>query len=235
MHNGSLAAAALLLSLLVPALVAAEPGPRGPFARIAFLRPLDGRTVDFEAGYVRHLEWHRQAKDPFVWYGWSVTHGERQRWFVYATFGHAAADFDAAVSPADDERDNVVNVAPHAEFAGSGLYELLPALSRGTGVPSPAARLELATVDLAPGAGKAFEAALAAAGAPSVETLWYRMAAGGPAPRYVRLRPRTSFAAVLEGRVEADLPEPANAFVRRAVVEVLTLRPAMSYNLPPAP
>lgn len=36
---------------------------KGPYARIAVLRPHDGDTVDFEAGYIRHLEWHRQAKD----------------------------------------------------------------------------------------------------------------------------------------------------------------------------
>ena len=39
---------------------------RGPYARIALLRPHDGATVDFESGYIRHLDWHRQAKDPFV-------------------------------------------------------------------------------------------------------------------------------------------------------------------------
>jgi hypothetical protein len=33
------------------------------FARIAFLRPHDGGAVDFEAGYIRHLEWRRQG-DP---------------------------------------------------------------------------------------------------------------------------------------------------------------------------
>src|ERR1044072_3583084 len=33
------------------------------YARIAVLRPHDGDTVDFEAGYIRHLDWHRQAGD----------------------------------------------------------------------------------------------------------------------------------------------------------------------------
>jgi hypothetical protein len=28
--------------------------------------------VDLEAGYIRHLEWHRQVKDPFAWYSYSV-------------------------------------------------------------------------------------------------------------------------------------------------------------------
>jgi hypothetical protein len=196
------------------------------------LRPYEGRSVDFEAGYIRHLEWHRQARDPWVWYGWTVWAGERQRWFVYATFGHSAAGLDGAVAPAEDERDNVLNVVPHAEFVGNGLYEYLPALSRGTGEPQPTARLELTTVDLNPGAAQAFEAALSA-GRSSLrgETLWYRMVAGGAAPRYVRLRPRPDLSAVLDGRSEQALPDTVDHLIARTTVELLTLRPTMSYGL----
>jgi hypothetical protein len=208
---------------------------RGPYARIAFLKPRDVNTVDFEAGYVRHLEWHRQANDPFVWYGWTIWAGERQRWLVYATFGHSAAAFDAAVKPAEDEKDNVANVVPHAEFAGSGLYEYLPALSRGTGVPTTDPRVELATVELLPGAGVAFETAVAARQSKlSEETLWYRMVAGGPTPRFVRLRPCPSLAALIFGAREPALPEEASKLVVKSTVEILNLRPNMSYGLPEA-
>ena len=208
----------------------------GPYARIAVLRPHDGDTVDFEAGYIRHLEWHRQARDPWTWYGWTIWAGERQRWFVYASFGHSAAALDNPVLPAEDERDNILNVIAHAAFVGSALYEYLPALSRGTGVPSPAARVELTTVDLEPGTEQAFESALGA-DQPGLhgETLWYRMVAGGPAPRYVRLRPRPNLTAILEGRDEQALPENAHELVAKTTIEILSLRPAMSYNLTPAP
>ena len=135
--------------MLVPALLGAQTG-KGPYARIAVLRPYQGHYVDFEAGYTRHLDWHKQAHDPWVWYGWSVWAGERQRWFVYATFGHSAASLDSSVTPGDDERDNLLNVVPHAEFAGNALYEYLPDLSRGSGEPQPTARLELTTVDSCP-------------------------------------------------------------------------------------
>ena len=233
--------AGMVLPALLPAHVGAQAAEgagalagQGPFARIAVLRPHDGDTVDFEAGYVRHLEWHRQAGDTWVWYGWNVTFGERQRWFVYASFGHSAASLDSPVAPAEDERDNFMNVVPHAQFVGNGLYEYLPDLSRGAGEPQPTSRLELATVDLVPGAARAFEAALGA-GQPRLqgETLWYRMVAGGGAPRYVRLRPRPSLAAVLEGRSEQGLPDGANALVARTTIEILTLRPTMSLGLGP--
>src|SRR5215475_11309379 len=94
---------------------------QGPYARIAVLRPNDGDTVDFEAGYIRHLEWHRQAGDAWSWYGWTIWASDRQRWFVYASFGHMAEDLGKPVPPAEDERDNVSNVTPHAKFVESAV------------------------------------------------------------------------------------------------------------------
>jgi hypothetical protein len=226
-------AAVLLVALVVPAPLAAQT-ERGPYARIAVLRPHDGKTVDFEAGYIRHLDFHRQARDTWVWYGWTIWAGERQRWFVYASFGHSAADLDRPVAPAEDERDNVLNVTPHAAFVGNALYEYLPGLSRGTGEPQPTARLELTTVELVPWAAKRFEAVLGA-GQSTLrgETLWYRMVAGGAAPRYVRLRPRPSLSAVLEGMDVQALPDGVDHLIEKTTVEILTLRPTMSYGLAP--
>ena len=219
------------ISIAVPALLAAQTG-RGPYARIAVLRPHDGKTVEFEAGYLRHLEWHKQARDPWVWYGWTIWGGDRYRWFVYATFGHSAASLDSAVAPAEDERDNVLNVAPHVEWVTNGLYEYLPGLSRGTGEPQPTARLEFTAVELVPGAAKAFEGAIGAGqSALKDETLWYRMVAGGPAPRYVRLRPRPSLSAVLAGSGEQALPDGVKHLIARTTVEIWTLRPTMSLGL----
>jgi hypothetical protein len=211
---------------------AAAPQSAAPYARIAFLRPHDGDTVDFEAGYIRHLAWHQQAKDSWTWYGWTITFGDRQRWFVYASFAHTAASFDSPVTPADDERDNILNVTPHAEFAGNGLYEYLPALSRGSGVPTAAARLELTTVELASATSAAFERAIAAAQSTLTgETLWYRLVAGGASPRYVRLRPRPTFTALLDAADEQRLPDALSGSIGRTTIEILTLRPTMSYGV----
>jgi hypothetical protein len=232
-----------ILGTVLPTLVFGQSGAqtgahteRGPYARIAILRPHDGQTVDFEAGYIRHLDFHRQARDGWVWYGWTVWAGDRQRWFVYATFGHSAVSLDNPVSPAEDERDNVSNVVPHAQFLGNAVYEYLPGLSRGTGEPPPTARVELTTVDLHPGAEKAFEAAVAGGQSRlKAETLWFRMVAGGAVPRYVRLRPQPSVAAILDGQSEQALPDAVSNLIAKTTVEILTLRPTMSYGLgPPA-
>src|SRR5262252_2090275 len=208
----------------------------GPFARIAIMRALDeSHTVDLEAGYVRHLEWHRQAKDTFNWYSYSVwSSTERQRWIVYATFGHTAADLSNPASPAEDERDNLINVLPHAQFLGNGVYEFLPTLSRGNGVPTPTLRAEYTTVELNYGSGKAFEAALAAERSKlQGETLWYRLVVGGNTPRYIRLRPRASLASILEERADQALPDKVNGLISRMTVETLNLRPDMLVNVMP--
>src|ERR1043166_10047551 len=106
---------------------AADHSTNARFARIAIMRALDGHSIEWEAGYIRHLGWHRQAKDPFGWYSYSVwASTERQRWIVYATFGHTAAELSNPVSPADDERDNLINVLPHAQFLGNWIYESCP-------------------------------------------------------------------------------------------------------------
>jgi hypothetical protein len=207
------------------------------YARIAIMRALDGHSVDWEAGYIRHLEWHRQAKDTFGWYSYSVwASTERQRWIIYATFGHTAAELSDPISPAEDERDNLINVLPHAQFLGNGIYEFLPALSRGTGVPTPALRAEYTTVDLNQGAGKAFEMALAAEQSKlRGETLWYRLVVGGDTPRYVRLRPRASLAAILDERADQAVPDNVKSLIAKMTVETLNLRPNMLVNVTPEP
>ena len=210
----------------------------GPYARIAIMRALDeGHSVDLEAGYIRHLEWHRQAKDTFSWYSYSVwASTERQRWIIYATFGHTAAELSNPVSPAEDERDTILNLLPHVQFLGNGVYEFLPALSQGNGVPTPTLRAEYTTVELNYGTGKAFEAALAADQSKlHGETLWYRLVVGGNTPRYVRLRPRASLASILDERADQALPDKVNGLISKMTVETLNLRPNMLVNVMPEP
>lgn len=80
-----------------------------------------------------------------------------------------------------------------------------------------------------------FEATLSAGQAAlQGEPLWYRMAAGGAIPRYVRLRPRSSLSAALEGSNEQALPDEANDLVTKTSVEILNLRPTLCLGVSPA-
>ena len=211
---------------------------RVSYARIAFMRAIDeSHAVDLEAGYIRHLEWHRQAKDTFKWYSYSVwASTERQRWIMYASFGHTASELSNPVSPAEDERDSMINILPHAQFTGNGVYEFLPALSRGNGMPTPTLRAVYTTVELNYGAGKAFEAALAAEQSKlQGETLWFRRVVGGHTPCYVRLRPSASLASILDERADQALPDKVNGLISKMTVETLNLRSHMLVNVTPEP
>jgi hypothetical protein len=87
-------------------------------------------------------------------------------------------------------------------------------------------------VDLEPGAEKAFETAVSAVQATlQGETLWFRMIAGGSAPRFVRLRPRPSLTAILDGKNELALPDAVIDLIAKTTIEVLNLRPTMNYRL----
>jgi hypothetical protein len=210
--------------------------PPGPYALIGIMRALDERhSIDLEAGYIRHLEWHLQVKDPFKWYSYSVSAStERQRSIIYATFGRTATELSNPVSPAEDWRDASINLLPHVEFTGNAIYEFLPGLSRGNGVPTAAPLAEYTTVELNYGAGKAFEAALAGEQSKlQGETLWYRLVEGGNAPRYVRLRPRASLASILEEHADQALPDKANGLISKMTVETWNLRPNMLVTVTP--
>jgi hypothetical protein len=233
-----IACAVVLVTTLFPALLSSQMQQAtqvsGPFARIAIMRARDeSHFVDWEAGYIRHLEWHRQAKDPFNWYSYSVwASAEHQRWIIYATFGHSADELGNPVSPAEDERDTDINLLQHIEFMGNAVYEFLPALSHGNGVPAPALRAEYTTVEINYGAGKEFEAALAAEQSKlQSETLWYRLVVGGNIPRYVRFRPLPSLASILEERAGQALPDRVSALISKMTVETLNLRPNMLVNV----
>jgi len=234
-------AAALLINAIFSPLLISQATqvvqPAGPYARIAIMRAVDGHSVEWEAGYIRHLEWHRQVKDPFGWYSYSVwASSEHQLWIIYATFGHTGAEFSNPISPAEDERDNLINVLPHAQFLGNCIYEFLPSLSRGNGLPTPTLRAEYTTVELNYGAGNAFESVLAAERSKlQGETLWYRLVVGGNGSRYVRIRPRADLASILDERADQALPERVNGLISKVTVETLNLRPNMLVKVTPQP
>ena len=234
--------AGILLGTLLPTLLISQTRQStqtpGPYALIGIMRARnEGHSVDLEAGYVRHLEWHRQVKDPFNWYSYSVSAStERQRSIIYATFGHTAAEMSNPYSPVEDWRDASINLLPHVEFMGNAIYEFLPSLSRGNGVPTPTPQAEYTTVELNYGSGKAFEAALAGEQSKQQgETLWYRLVEGGNALRYVRLRPRATLASILDEHADQVLPDKVSGLISKMTIETLILRPNMLVNVTPVP
>ena len=52
-------------------------------------RTLIRHGTQFADGYRRHLDWHTRAGDPWAWYMWRVSNGERAGLYVDGTFSHA--------------------------------------------------------------------------------------------------------------------------------------------------
>lgn len=144
------------------ATVAVASEPSGNAARVVAWQPKEGMTREFELGYQRHLEWHRAQNDPWTWHGWSIVSGPRTGYFVDGTFFHRWTDFDVPVAPREDAADNATNVVPYATLHSVAAYETVPSLSRFEPSQLTAPLLMFTYIEVAPGRGEEFEAALAA-------------------------------------------------------------------------
>ncbi|PQP01191.1 hypothetical protein C5614_06535 [Massilia phosphatilytica] len=209
------------------ALVALSPAwAQSPsYARMVVIAPRPGQADAFEKGYERHLQWHKGVQDPWTWYGWTFVLGNRLNRFMDGTFGHAAADFDAAVQPAADAADNNVNVVPYADFVSHGIYQRMDAMSAGEPLPDAAPFLSMTTYHIRPGQEAAFEQAVARARGTARQT-WYRLQAGGEAPQYVLMRAVASFGAA----ATLGTPYTLSGLVDRVDNELLRYRANLSYH-----
>jgi hypothetical protein len=217
---------ALSLLLTCHAVAFAQQAAPAAYARMVVIVPKPGQAENFEKGYERHLAWHRGARDPWTWYGWTFVLGDRINQFMDGTFGHAAADFDAAVQPAGDAADNNVNVVPYADFTTHGIWQRMDAMGSGEPLPDASPFLALTTYRVRPGQELAFEQAVSRQRDQAARRTWYRLQAGGQAPQYVLMRAVSTFG------VAATLGTPymLAGLVERVDNEVLRYRANLSYR-----
>ena len=205
-------------------------------ARIVVIKPRAGMQREFEAGYKRHLEWHRQNKDTWTWYGWQIISGDRFGYFMDGTFDHNWTDFDRAVAPAEDAADNFLNVAPYGDFLSLSHYELVTAVNQGNLLErrTPSTFIELVHYQLHPGTEAAFENAIrqmesrqaAAKGAPRA---WYKLVSGGPLPSYLLMIAVNKLSELGELGSDASLLRQVKASVKEMKSETLRYRSDLSY------
>lgn len=156
-----------------------------------FAKP--GMQAQFDQGYRTHLRWHQAKRDPLVWYGWYVAHGDRIGMFIDGSFGAPFAAFDQRVDPAGDGADAVKHFSPYAEPAFRASYRLRRELS--TGFPleqwKPSKSVQVFHYTLHAGTAARFEKALRGArevlsrqsGTPAYT--WYELVVGGQSPGYL--------------------------------------------------
>ncbi|WP_233842041.1 hypothetical protein [Dyella sp. 2HG41-7] len=174
---------------------------QGLAAHFFVYRVNDGAQDKFEDGYRRHLGWHRSHHDPLVWYGWTVSDGERNGYFIDANVGEPFAAFDHRVDISGDGADFRINVTPYVTPQAQLAYELLPELSTGTPLESrkPTDTIQVTYFDLRPGTEARFERALETAHHVLATTrnapahTWYRLISGGEKPQYMLMVARTNW------------------------------------------
>jgi hypothetical protein len=234
----------ILLATLLPFFAVPVLAGQGSAAHFYFYRPAAGMEQAFEQGYRRHLQWHRQHRDPLAWYGWTVADGARAGQFVDASVGEPFAAFDRRVDPAGDAADAQVNVLPFAHALARPTYVLRPELGTGTPLEQgrPGTTVQVTVFRLRPGREVRFERAVLAArrvleslpGAPA--HTWYRLVVGGDAPQYLLMVSREGWASY--DRFDRDLAalladdggalEDYAAAVRSAETETWRYRPELS-------
>lgn len=195
----------------------------GAYARIVTISPHPGKDAEFTAGYERHIQWHKNNKDPWAWYGWTVVLGPRLGYFMDGTFGHPAQDFDNAIKPAEDVADNNANVAPYADFTSHGIYERLDHLGKGPVLPDASAFLFLNSYQVTAGEEARFERSVGNLQEPNFTV--YRLKTGGDGSRYLLFRAGDHFsdtATIKEVKFERGIVESMTS-------EVFRFRPSMSH------
>lgn len=174
---------------------------QGPAAHFFVYQVNDGAQTKFEDGYRRHLGWHRSHHDPLAWYGWTVSDGKRDGYFIDASVGEPFAAFDHRVDTAGDGADFRINVTPYVTPQAQLTYQLLPELSTGTPLENrkPTDTVQITYFDVRPGMETRFERALQTARRVLSTTpiapphTWYRLVTGGDKPQYMLMVARTNW------------------------------------------
>lgn len=117
----------IVLALLLPVIGSAQ---SRSLAQFVTWNPKPGMEQQFEEGYKKHLEWHKNAGDTWNWYGWFFLSGPRTGQFMDATIDHAWGDFDNPVDPAGDRADNEKHTVPYADFIDAAKLNAVSNLSR---------------------------------------------------------------------------------------------------------
>jgi hypothetical protein len=158
--------------------------------------------AQFDAGYQKHLAWHRTHADPLVWYGWTVTHGPRMGMFIDGSFGAPFAAFDKRVAPADDAKDAERTFGAFGDPAFRAVYRVRRDLSTDTPLElwQPTSMVEVRVYKLKLGKAAQFEqivkrmrAIAEKSDGPGVYT-WYEGVGGTATPEFMLMVARDGWA-----------------------------------------
>lgn len=106
-----------------------------------FVKPKAGETLQWEAAYKKHVEWHRSKNDASSWPVWEIITGERAGHYAIGTFSHHWKDLDRALG-AEDSTHAREYLDRHTESATMEVWRYRPGVSnppKGDEAPAYAA------------------------------------------------------------------------------------------------
>ena len=131
-----------LSGLLVLAVASASAQEdRGDVGQVHFVKPKAGETLQWEAAYKKHVEWHRSKNDASSWPVWEIITGERAGHYAIGTFSHHWKDLDRALG-AEDSTHAREYLDRHTESATMEVWRYRPGVSnppKGDEAPAYAA------------------------------------------------------------------------------------------------
>jgi len=163
--------------------------------------PKANQIKQFEEGYKKHLEWHRNKKDQLVWYAWYVQTGTRLGLFIDGTFGTSFSDFDNRVDMPEDRKDFAETTAPFADINFRKIYQLKNELSSGNLLEerNPSNSIEVFYFIIQPGKENQFEKIFSTLSEKflkiddSPNYTLYILLSGGTHSEYMLMVPRNNF------------------------------------------
>lgn len=103
-----------------------EPGDVG---QVHFVNPKAGETLQWEAAYGRHVEWHRSKNDAWSWPVWEIITGERAGNYAIGTFFHHWKDLGRGDLGAEDNTHARESLDRHTESSTMEVWRYRPGLS----------------------------------------------------------------------------------------------------------
>jgi len=171
--------------------------------RIYFSTPKPGATQQYEAGRLKHMQFHRAQKDTWTWRTFAIQTGDNAGTYVSSTCGHAWKDFDEWEQRMGkaDTADGAVNMTPYVQSGRNAFYVYRADMSLAPPNQPQAPMTSVTIYVLHPGAAPDFIAAITKIN----EVLskqpdwpktsgWLQLVNGGEGPTFVLLNGRKNFA-----------------------------------------
>lgn len=239
------------LAVLITATANAQPAPGG-VTQVIRQKVAPNMVEKYEAGRKKHMEWHRQAGDPWGWTVGQITSGPDSGTYIIVTGSHQWQDFDtwgAKMGDADTADANV-NLVPYAGESETSYWAIMPEYSRmpAAGTESPMATVTFFYVK--PGGADAFLAVVKSVMDATTKagwsrpSIWYTLANGGVGGTFAVVGPRKNMADMASpspslteiveqrmGKAAADaMWKSFSDSLRYTETEMIQWRPDLSYQ-----